>query len=244
MWARYLGEAPDNIVTTAGFLGVMRRPSEPVKAVLSLDLCEVVRETGASCLRFLKHADQFGLPWRESTNRYNRGGNSDEEIDYAVRMLLNSGGVPLAVDAEKTAGILRSAKSLGIYIIANTSVVEGGELATIGKHGLGHELLHGCFDGVLFPRGHDGHGKVTKAEALIVALDAIGLDSQNVHVAHTDDTEHHHAAFEALRDKFASLTLTTPTHEGNIAVAMSAKRYGRPHQAVDAAVYKLSIAGI
>jgi hypothetical protein len=243
-WVEHHGSKPEEYVALAGLLGVLRRPKSEVKAVLSIDLCEVVRETGSACLRFLGHQDENGNPWSESTNEYARGGHSDDEINYAVRKLMNEGSVPLSPDALATGRFLRLARrQLGVYVVANTSAIEGAELATIGASGLGHKTLRGGFDGILFPRGHDGRGRLTKAEALIEGLSAIGLDSRTVKVAHVDDTVHHHQAFEARRDAFASLTLTAPTHEGNARLEMPARRYEQPHLAVEAALYDLTSTG-
>ena len=179
--------------------GVAERPDTIPKAIVSLDLREVVRETGLALLEM-------------------RGGTLDDmvadgttgEMDYGST--LNGWHNDIAqpnrqlyiqefmhhdmVRPVKYRGAIRALmqkwRDENVYVIANTSTLPGCELSTIRFL---NEHYPDCFRGILLPRNHDGKGKVTKAMALQATTAAIQYNLQasdtNIPTFAIDDAMHH-----------------------------------------------------
>jgi len=203
--------SPYGTLAINGVLGVVAYPDREITGFVSVDLCEVVRETGAACREQLGYRGPF-----ERTNEYAFGTlTTDKMIDDAVRTVANSDiGVPVAQDIDETAKLLRRLRKGGAFVVANTSIIDGCELATIDDR-LMATHLRGCFDGVLFPRNHDGRGVLTKVGALALVIQQLGLDMREQHIAHIDDTPHHITSFRARADEMGSLHVASPEHQAN-----------------------------
>jgi len=203
--------SPYGTLAINGVLGVVAYPDREITGFVSVDLCEVVRETGAACREQLGYKGPF-----ERTNEYAFGTlTTDAMIDSAVRSVANSElGVPVAEDIDETAKLLHRLRKGGAFVVANTSIVSGCEIATIDER-LMATHLRGCFDGILFPRNHDGRGTMTKVGALALVVQQLGLDMREQHIAHIDDTSHHIKAFRERREQMASLDVVATRHIGN-----------------------------
>lgn len=215
-WSKYHNVPEDELVTPDGVLGVVRQVSEPMISVVSVDLCEVIRNT---CVASFKARNE-PWPYRQSqaTSEYDRGGASQAEINAAVRKAAHE-GIPSLPGMYDIRNRLSMSRQLGMYVVANTSIIEGCELPTIDKRGLGRYAQE-AFDGIVFPRNYNGLGKLKKPQALLMALEAAGIDPANADVAHIDDTPHHLQAFHDLRHEFGSLMLVGINHLGNRNQAM------------------------
>ena len=177
--------------------GSVRVPAEHerIEAVISLDLCEVIRLT-AQAIAATGGKDFF------DSNDYIKGLWEDErfhgeiEPDYAyytlqpiAQVMINNDLVDPVAGADEIYGILKRWQQNGAYCVANTSTLPGCELGTVqflNKH------YPGCFDGIVFPRNHDGTSPLTKADALSEVLNELAAQGHTPKYAmHIDDTVHH-----------------------------------------------------
>lgn len=175
-------------------LGTLRTPGEHemIHGVASIDLCDILRETAASMVRTAGNLDY-------KSNAYVDGFWEDfesQDDDYkssvvqsTVQVLMDSRGVTPTDGHEEMAAIMRNWRSNGIFVVANTSTLPGCELSTL--HFL-NEYYGQCIDGIVFPRNHDGRGKITKSHALKMAIAEISKGRPEPQFAfHIDDTTHH-----------------------------------------------------
>jgi hypothetical protein len=195
--------------------GVCRRPDTTPVAIASIDLCEVVRETALSIAR-MKNGDIEHFVHDENEivdyGASHVGLNEDGLLGSIIQELMEMEHVPPVPYGEAIASVLRTWRAQHVYVVANTSTLEGCELTTVKFLA---EHYPDCFDGVTFPRNHDGNGKITKAQALDAVYQAIGYeghDIQNVPAVMVEDTSHHAKAF---REHFPDSTVFMPAYEWN-----------------------------
>ncbi len=123
----------------------------------------------------------------------------DSVVRSIVRVLMNKDHVAPAASHEDIAGVMREWRRHGVFVVANTSTLSGCEIPTVRFL---KKYYDSCFDGIVFPRNHDGNGKITKAAALGMTLDELSnFGVEPTFAMHIDDTTHH---IEAM--------LTTPPH--------------------------------
>lgn len=236
-WSKFHNVPEDELAIPDGVPGVVHRATEPVVSVMSVDLCEVIRNT---CVASFKVRN---VPWpykeSEATSEYGRGGATQLEIDAAVRKAANEGtGIPTFPDMYDIRNRLNMARQLGVFALANTSMIEGCELGTIDKRGLGR-YAQGAFRGIVFQGSYDGTGnKPKKPEALLMALEAAGINPLLADVAHIDDSPRHLKAFYDMRHEFGSLMLTGINHRGNQQLVMPdmAQRFDSRPKAFEATI--------
>jgi len=200
LWATHMEVS--EAVSTNDIFGVFTPPKTPVKAIASVDLCEVIRET-QQCLYNAtgvegKHNSNYAYGTWYDPERV--GKNMERSIVVSVaRVLMHNGLVKPVAGIEKITDILTGWREAGVWVIANTSTLPGCEPGTI-KHTLA-ESAGTQFDGIVFPRNHDGNGTVTKATALRTIMSEAGV-SPKVPVLHIDDAAYHHASFRAEQNSF------------------------------------------
>ncbi|RYX78988.1 hypothetical protein EON76_04735 [bacterium] len=176
-------------------LGAVRvpEPHEQIEGIASIDLCEVVRGTVKSM------AVAFGREYVGNDYLIGIWGDSHETVDNDVKqsticslahVLMNNGHVPAVENIDAITTLLRRWRNEeNVFCIANTSTLPGNELATL-------EFMDGfmpdCFDGIAFPRNHNGRGLTTKAAAVSEVNAILNTHDQQPHYAvHIDDVEHH-----------------------------------------------------
>jgi hypothetical protein len=200
-----------------GVFGVWSVPEQPVTALASVDLCEVIRQTSVA----LDHVT--GMPPR-IRSRYPVDSwfhrdvsdlNYEESVVITgVRVAMNHGLVPPMHDLDETRELLQLWRSKGVYITANTSTLPGCELATIRDFSERNGLSD-CFDALLLPRNHDGSGTVTKAVALQQLAATLDIDLTKTPFVHIDDSLHHIAAFSRQFEQYDTMGLFIPSHTDN-----------------------------
>ena len=200
-WGEYTRTPNENLDTYDAFLGVTRPPETTPELVVSVDLCEVLRMTHAS-LRTVE--EPFGTPFKpEPYGNGTRSLRTAIDVISVAQVLINHDLVRPVEEINYLAGFLQRWRKLGAYVIANTSTSEGCELGTVSFL---QRFTPGCFDGILFPRNHDGTGKITKGIALRSTIDRYTEPDQALNIVHIDDASHH---LEALPKAFADRAATT-----------------------------------
>lgn len=186
LWGDYARTSPEQLDTYDDFLGVTKPPEGMPSVVVSVDLCEVVRMTHAS-IRTVE--EPFGTPF--TPEPYGSGTHSlrtKRDVVSVAQVMINSGNIQPVPEIHHIARHLWLWRKMGAYIVANTSTSEGCEPGTVQYLA---EHTPGGFDGILFPRNHDGTGTVTKGNALRAVIDRYIHPDQPLHVLHIDDTSHH-----------------------------------------------------
>lgn len=196
--------------------GVMRTPDTSPYAVVSVDLCEVTRET---CSTFMALGG-FTIESAGETYGYGLPYGIEKYGDVVTRMVQ---AVMIRDQVEPVAGItniqeiLRKAKEHGAYVVANTSTLPGCELATVRWLA---KYLPDCFDSLVLPRNHDGLGSVTKGTAKQAVMSHLVETPgfEKIHTtAHIDDAPHH---IRAVRETAKQLNVThidfTPKYPWNV----------------------------
>jgi hypothetical protein len=189
-WQATQGGPGDRIVPTSDILGVVALPDRPSTSILSVDLCEVVRETHYAT------ALAVGLDRSYIANDiwlYRASGLDHAQVPFLVTVLMNRGEVSPIQDIGEVAQIIRSLKEEqpDLLVVANTSTLPGCEVVTLEFLA---EHLPGCFDGILFPRNHFGDAAVTKADAIAQLLKTVNGGQACERLVHIDDAPHHAGA--------------------------------------------------
>lgn len=176
--------------------GTMRLPAadERIESVVSVDLCEVMRLT-ARTIAATGGKEYDGNNYIDGLWRDERfkGAFESKHAYYTIQpiaqVVINHGYVRPVDGADEIARMLRRWQDDGAYCVANTSTLPGCELGTIRFL---NEYFAGCFDGIVFPRNHDGSSQTTKADALAQVLGRLRHHGHYPGYAmHVDDTVHH-----------------------------------------------------
>lgn len=201
-----------------GVYGVFTPPEE-ARAVASVDLCEVVRETAFA----LDQATGYEIERRSvyAANRWFHREASDHDMEQSVvvsivRVLMHAGHIEPVDGIEGIREILITWREQGVYVVANTATLPGCEAGTIA-HTLRRDLRD-CFDALVLPRGWDGTSGVSKAGALAILGAEVGLPLHDKPLVHIDDARHH---IEGFRNDFLEHTqaaffmpYSVGTHDG------------------------------
>lgn len=202
----------------SGVLGVINKQAHEPTALVSVDLCEVLRDTGREYQRTIGLRDVKLFPYM---GQLAAGGL--DIVTPTIQRLMNEGQVPVVDEIDEIAAIIRRVRSSGALVLANTSTLPGCEFATIDERFMASRLKD-CFDGIVFPRNYDGLGTVTKADAVASALRQVGLDEQAAVIVHIDDTPHHLQSFATRFASTPNLGLFMPVHDSNDEPATAAWR--------------------
>lgn len=199
-WASLHG-GDDFLALPDSIYGACTKPDQRPTAYAVLDLCEVLRETALGLVHLRSgtiddiHVDEHGstLDYGSAFNGWFE--NPQAQRSMHIQELMNHDQIAPVKFSESIATMIRDWKKRGIYIVADTSTLPGCELATVAFLA---DYYPGCFDGILFPRNHDGMGDTTKAEAFLATQEAIATvfgEEQSQPVVLIDDAEHHAVAF-------------------------------------------------
>jgi hypothetical protein len=160
MFSEYLAASHDGgtVVPIAHSFGAVRLPEQLPLVAVSIDFCEVLRQTGRTCGSVMGTLD-VEYPYVVAT------GLSEVDTTALVRALMKTNQIPPAPDTAALLHILQAIRAKGGLVIGNTSTLAGCEEATlkfITKH------YPGAFDGVNFNTGgHSARGSTrTKAQAI------------------------------------------------------------------------------
>ena len=153
-----------DMVALPDMLGICELPSKQPSAVISLDLCEVLRETGPSLTRM--YTADTAITSHDYGVYYGDGYLGDREQlsrELLLPQLMGAQAIKAVPFAQSIQTMLQRWRQSGVYVIANTSTLPGCELSTTTF------LAQNYTDslrGILFPRNHDGKGSLTKAGIL------------------------------------------------------------------------------
>lgn len=173
--------------------GICETPTKQPTAILSLDLCEIVRETGPS-LTTIYSADKTAFA-DDYGNYYGNtllGDDAQLKRTLLLAELMSANYVKPVPYAEALHAFLENWGKQGVYVLANTSTLEGGEESTVKFLA---EYYTAATKGILFPRNHDGLGSTTKAGILRHAKNklqvATGFDFESIPTIAIEDAHHH-----------------------------------------------------
>lgn len=183
--------------------GVAEQPLRPPTAILSVDLCEVVRNTGLSVLKIpgatiedMVADGQTGyMDYGSTVNGWSEESAQSNRQLY-IQELMQHDHVDPAPYTDVIRAFMERWRDQGVYVIANTSTLPGCELNTIrflDQH------FPDCFQGILLPRNHDGQGSVTKSMILSETMHAIATQTEYLTQGPTvaiDDAMHHANDFD------------------------------------------------
>jgi hypothetical protein len=196
-------------------LNACQVPKKAPTAIVSMDMCEMLRRTGES-LGLVFNPYGVNLPTHPSCNRPSYDSLLEEKgledirwwVDTLVQELADSNSIPPVDFIDDIAIIFRDLRSMGVYIVANTSIVGGAEKGTLRFI---HKYMNGCFDGILFPRNYMAdENQMTKARAIASVQQAIETQtnfSANVPIYAVDDTPKH---LEQMHEKLGAVCFIPP----------------------------------
>ena len=175
----------EDIKPIDGILGVVVDRASVKKHILSVDMCEIVRETHKAFAAALGYDNTYIGPtiWRYDGHGILEGADQPK----LTWMLINERQVEPVADIDKIRAILEEIHKNAL-VVANTSTGPGTEIATIEF--LSH-YLPGCFDGILFPRNYDATSTTTKGHALQDMMHTLSIDPKQTRICHVDDAPHH-----------------------------------------------------
>lgn len=149
-----------------GTYGTAEVPTALPTAFLSVDLCEVVRETAGSLFAtrggtiedMVVDAETGYMDYSKELNGW--GEDHQWYKQTLLQEYMHHDHVKPVPHSGTISDLLRAWRQKGVYIVANTSTLAGCEASTIRFL---HEQFPNCFQGILLPRNHDGKGSTTKA---------------------------------------------------------------------------------
>jgi hypothetical protein len=200
-----------------GVFGAWSEPEQPIIAIASIDLCEVLRQTSVALdhITGMPPSVRSRYPYNSWFHRDVTDHNYEESVVVtAVRVAMNHGLVAPMHDLDETRDMLTYWRSQGVYITANTSTLPGCELGTIHDFTERYGLAN-CFDALLLPRNFDGKGTMTKAVALELLAETVGVDLAKTPFVHIDDSLHHIEAFSRQFEQYGHMGLFIPSHADN-----------------------------
>lgn len=191
-WHTYHGES-DLITLEDHMFGVCERPEEKPSVIISLDLCEIVRQTGPSLTRIYSHdtpsiEDGYGVYYGDEV----LGDDTQQAREILLPNLMHLDHVVPVPFSDAITAFMQRWRKRGAYIIANTSTLPGCELSTVRFLS---EHYPQTTRGILLPRNHDGQGATTKAGILHHSKEQIssllGFELQDTPTIAIEDAYHH-----------------------------------------------------
>ncbi len=182
-----------DMVTLPQVLGVCELPTEQPSAIISLDLCEVLRETGPSITRmYTEETDATSHDYGVYYGDGYLGSREQLSRELMLPQLMGAQAVKAVPYAQSIQALLQRWRQAGVYVIANTSTLPGCELSTtefLAQH------YADSFRGILFPRNYDGNGTLTKAGILShtkqTIYDYTGFSLHDTPTIAIEDARHH-----------------------------------------------------
>lgn len=210
-WDGYL-QSEAHAAAAPGVYGVVRVPETSPSTFISVDVCEVLRQTHAT-LRTVE--EPFGQPI-PNIHDYCGGMksvecNSDLQGKYAdiksiAQVLMGENLIQPVEGIERITSLMQSWREKGVYIFANTSTLEGCEMGTISFF---RKYMPDALDGLLFPRNFDGLGKITKGVAAANVVEAFRDPATETTAIHIDDLGHHLSAFHLTVGALSGIRVAT-----------------------------------
>jgi len=214
-WSEYTGK---NTLSTNGVYGAFTEPTQPIRAIASIDVCEVLRDSvgsidlasGRKITRRSNYAE--GLWFKNDETLYDSVYQQSFYTNF-LRVAMTNGQVPPVENIEEINDIVSGWQERGIYPVANTATLEGCEIGTI-RHTLGKYMAK-SFAAIVFPRYFESEGMITKPTALKALATDLNVDLKETPTIHIDDAVKHIKAFDEDRDSFTDLDLIIPLHTDN-----------------------------
>lgn len=205
LWQSYAPEA--KLVEAPGLFGVIREPEALPEVVVSVDVCEVLRQSHAS-LRNVEDVTNSPIEGNVFNYRQSLFSRDDRDVMSIIRVLMNNNLVMPVEDIDKIASVMQTWRSQGVYVVANTSTLPGCEPGTIDFF---NTYLPDCFDGLLLPRNHDGTLPLTKGVAIKNLIEKFRADfGHGPKLAmHIDDAPHHQHGFIREHETATDYTVAT-----------------------------------
>lgn len=173
------------VVESPGVFGVLREPDILPIGFASIDLCEVIRESHISVARVVGKTLEDIL---DIHNYAETAGLQRGQETQVLQVLFSNDMITPIENALEIKDIIKSWRKVGVFCVANTSTLPGCELSTVDFLS---NYFGDCFDGILFPRNHDGKGKTTKGLALRSVMEEFMDSEKDTFAVHIDDAPHH-----------------------------------------------------
>ena len=182
--------------------GICEVPQSQPRAILSLDLCEVVRSTGTSVTRIYEHDDtryleDYGAYYGDAV----LGEFAQQKRELLLPQLMHYDLVQPVRYSDAITAFLRRWREAGVFIVANTSTLPGCEISSIRFLANNYPTTT---QGILLPRNHDGNGMVTKAAILQHVTqkitNATGFEISSLPIFAIEDAQHHAASYVRLNN--------------------------------------------
>ncbi len=203
-WHEYVDDKAA-LMPAPGVDGVLAVPDIPfanIKAIASVDLCETMRHTGLA-LRTVEEWPPKTAAELDCFQHYAEGLFVRNNAQV-VQTLMNQDLVQPVDGIDEIAAILRGWREHDVYTFANTSTLPGCELATLRFLG---KYAAGGFQGIVFPRNHEGNLPLTKG---IVARNVAELFGSSLRAAvHIDDLSVHNVKFREAMQELPDVTTAT-----------------------------------
>ncbi|HJP96129.1 MAG TPA: hypothetical protein VJ843_02025 [Candidatus Saccharimonadales bacterium] len=206
LWHDYVGPEA-TVVSTPGVYGAMHIPEAPPLHYVSVDACEVIRNTNIGVILAQRSPEDLARKRIKSIHRYGEGCSYEDnyaDIQSLTQVLINADLIEPVAGIEEISDMMQRWRKMGAYVIFNTSTLPGCEPGTIRFL---QRYLPGAGDALLLPRNHDSHkslpskGDVAARLALAVEQAVFGDKEpdtelrRDVTAIHIDDKSCHNKAF-------------------------------------------------
>lgn len=213
LWEDYSEEPA---IAVNGVLGVITPPKRKITDIVSIDLCEVIRESMQALHEVTGVSLSDPNTFYQDGTWYDRkiiGKERQEAINASVlQIVINNGLVKPVPYISAIRAAVKSWRGDGAFVVANTSTLPGCEPGTINR--TLKDTMLACFDGIVFPYGYDNNSKISKSQALAFACRDAGVDYDNLPILHIDDSDGHHGAFRTSLSDRSDVTLLAPIVKG------------------------------
>lgn len=175
------------VVDAPGVYGVMTVPDHPPRAYVSVDVCEVLRETHLTLRSIVNPYENY----QGDMHPYGVGTifhESYADKQSVFQVMMSRGLVPPVDGIEKIAAIIQSVHEMGVYVFANTSTLPGCEPGTIEffkKH------VPNGLSGVAFPRNWYGGNRLNKGHVVKNVVERFPGENGKAFIIKIDDTPYH-----------------------------------------------------
>jgi len=227
LWRDYTGsdavEQPPN-----GIFGAMITPDKPPIGIISIDACEVLRNTNLDITRVQRSAEDLRDKPIKSIHRYGEGCTYEDnhtDIQVLAQVLMDGGHITPVENIDQIGAIMQRWRAMGAYVVANTSTLPGCEPGTIRFFG---RFLPGAFDAILLPRNHNSNRSLpTKGDVaadLTLAIEQAAFGDKvpstrlerDLAAIHIEDKPCHNSAFYESMDAIGATAYTVqpmyPSH--------------------------------
>lgn len=215
--ARWVESSPAPVLNLPEEIyGVAEKPLTQPRAVIAIDIDEIIRDSGMTLLQIsggalddmVADGETGVFDYGSTHNRWQLGNgiySQAEQAEYAQAMrhlmlheMMQADLVQPTAYSEIIAKFILKWRAQDVYVIANTSTLPGCETSTVEFL---NKYFPGCMQGLLLPRNHDGRGKITKPQSLDATLEAIKKQTtftvDRLPILAIDDAKHHAEGYDA-----------------------------------------------